>query len=160
MLENADIIIEKKQVICMMWAQIENCRVCGRLFLKDHSDYCLDCYKEIEIEFNRVVEFLKNENNHDATIEEVSANTDVQIKRITYFIREGRIFADDFPNLGYGCAYCGKLIKKQVLCNNCFEQLSSDIDRTLKKDELEQEILFNQRSNIKESQYWRLKRDK
>lgn len=141
-------------------AKLDNCRICGRLFLKDHTDYCLDCYQEIEQEFNIVSKFIKSEENRDATIEKVSESTDVSIKRITDFIRDGRIYAVDFPNLAYPCAYCGKLIKKQVLCNSCFESLASDIDQTFKKEEQVNQILSKQQSHFKEAQYWRLKKDK
>lgn len=144
----------------MQLAQLDNCRICGRLFLKDHTDYCLDCYKEIEQQFKRVVAFLKIELNRDATIEKVSESTEVSVKRIINFIRDGRIYAEDFPNLGYPCAYCGKLIKKQILCNNCFDNLSSDIDQTLKREELVNQILNKQQLHFNEEQYWRLKQDK
>lgn len=144
----------------MQSAQLENCRTCGRLFLKEHTDYCLDCYKEIELEYDRVIEFLKSDQNRDATVEKVSKSTNVSIKRITSFIQDGRIYAEDFPNLGYSCAYCGKLIKKQILCNGCFENLSSDIDQSLKQEEFVHQILRNQQTVFKESQYWRLKKEK
>jgi flagellar operon protein (TIGR03826 family) len=144
----------------MQLPELDNCRICGRLFLKDHTDYCLDCYKKIEQEFDRVVKFLKIESNRNATVEIVSENTKVSVKRINSFIREGRIYADDFPNLGYPCAYCGTLIKKQVLCNSCFENLSADIDHSLKTDALVNQILSKQRSHFIESKYWRLRQDK
>jgi hypothetical protein len=116
----------------------------------------LDCFKEIEREFDQVRRFLKNEQNRDATVETVSKCTDVSIKRITHFIRDGRIYGEDFPNLGYPCAYCGKLIKKQFLCNSCFEDLSFDIAQSIRKEELN----GNQQIPFKESQYWRVKQEK
>jgi len=114
----------------------------------------------MELEFNRVTKFLKLEQNREATVETVSKCTNVSVKRIAHFIREGRIYAEDYPNLGYPCAYCGKLIKKQLLCNSCFENLSREIDESLKKDELVNEILKNQQTTFRESQYWRLKKEK
>lgn len=130
----------------LLMPQLDNCRICGRLFLKDHTAYCLDCYKEIEQEFDRVIKFLKIEQNREATVEKVSESTDVSIKRIINFIRDGRIYAEDFPNLFYPCAYCGKQIKKEVLCNSCFNELSSDIDKSLKKEGLVNQILSKQKS--------------
>lgn len=140
--------------------ELDNCKICRRLFLKDHTDYCLNCYKEIEQEFDRVIKFLKREQNREATVERVSESTDVSVKRIINFIRDGRIYAADFPNLYYQCAYCGKPIKKEILCNSCFEELSSDIDKSLKKEELVNQILNKQASHFKETQYWRLKQEK
>jgi len=140
--------------------RLDNCRICGRLFLKDHTDYCLDCYKEVEQEFKLVVEFLINEQNRYATIEQVSESTDVSLKQIAEFMRDGRIYSEDYPNLGYPCSHCGKVIKRQVLCNDCFDQFSSEVNTTLKRDKLMDEIARKEPVSSSESQYWRLKRNK
>ena len=138
--------------------RLDNCRICGRLFLKDHTDYCLDCYKEVEQEFKDVIEFLRNTQNQNATIEEISEFTDVSIKRITEFIRDGRIFADDYPNLGYPCAHCDTVIKRQMLCDSCFERFTSDVDRSLKRDKLLDEMGNKQQGRSQNVQYWKLRK--
>ena len=124
----------------MQSGQLDNCIVCGRLFLKDHSDSCLNCYLEIEQDFKNVADFLEIEQNRYATIEEVSEGTKVSVKQITDFLRDGLIFSEDYPNLGYGCAHCDKLIKRQLLCNECFIQFSTEVNRTLKREEHFDEI--------------------
>lgn len=118
----------------MRFERLDNCKICGRLFVKEHTDICLDCYHEIEREFNRVEDFLKIEQNRLATLEIVSEQTNVSKKRIANFIRDGRIYADDFPQLGYPCKSCGTLIKRQVLCNDCYEQLVTEIKKSLHKE--------------------------
>ena len=138
--------------------RLDNCRICGKLFLKDHTDYCLDCYKEVELEFKSVIGFLKIEKNHNATIEEVSEFTEVSLKQITEFIRDGRIYAEDYPNLGYPCAHCDKVIKRQMLCDNCFNQFTTDVDKTLKRDNFFKEVENNQQVQSKSQQYWKLKK--
>jgi flagellar operon protein (TIGR03826 family) len=140
----------------MQSAQLDNCLYCGRLFVKEHSDCCLDCFKEIEIEFHVVSRFLKDEKNRAATVDWVSKCTDVPVKRIINFIRDGRIYAEDFPNLGYPCTYCGTLIKKQILCYSCFEGLSLEIEYSITKDG----VGGNRQTAYQESQYWRLKQEK
>jgi hypothetical protein len=124
----------------MQSGRLDNCIVCGRLFLKDHSDSCLDCYLEIEQDFKCVADFLEIEQNRYATIEEVSESTKVSVKQITEFLRDGLIFSEDYPNLGYGCAHCDKLIKRQLLCNGCFIQFSTEVNRTLKREKEFDEI--------------------
>ena len=123
----------------MHLGKLDNCVICGKLFLKDHSDSCLDCYLEIEHEFKCVADFLEMEQNRHATIEQVSEGTNVSVKQITEFLRDGLIFSEDYPNLGYGCTHCGKLIKRQLLCNGCFIQFSTDVNRTLKRENLLEE---------------------
>ena len=138
--------------------RLDNCRICGKLYLKDHTDYCLDCYKEVELEYKTVIGFLKIEKNRNATIEEVREFTDVSLTRIADFIREGRIYAEDYPNLGYPCAHCGKVIKRQMLCDNCFNQFTSDVDKTLKRDKLLDAMDSNQQVQSKNPQYWKLRK--
>lgn len=124
----------------MQSGRLDNCIVCGRLFLKDHSDSCLNCYLEIEQDFKSVDDFLETEQNRYATIEKVSERTKVSVKQIAEFLRDGLIFSEDYPNLGYGCAHCDKLIKRQLLCNECFIQFSTEVNRTLKKEKQFDEI--------------------
>lgn len=124
----------------MQSGQLDNCIICGRLFLKDHTDSCLECYLEKEHDFNRVADFLESDQNRFATIEEVSDFTNVSLRQIAEFLREGLIFSEDYPNLGYPCAHCGKLIKRQLLCNECFNRFSTDVNRTLNREKLLDEI--------------------
>jgi hypothetical protein len=124
----------------MQSGQLDNCIVCGRLFLKDHSDSCLDCYLEIEQDFKQVTDFLEMEQNRFATIEEVSESTKVSLKQLTEFLRDGLIFSEDYPNLGYRCAHCDKIIKRQLLCSACFSQFSTEVNRTLNRENQFDEI--------------------
>lgn len=137
--------------------QLDNCRICGTLFLKDYTDYCLDCYKEIEEEFKKVNEFMKIEANRFANIQDVSLSTNVSVKQIADFIRDGRIYADDFPNLGYPCKHCGKVIKRQILCDECFKDFSSEIDATLRNDKFFEETGRKRVRPKVNAQYWKIR---
>lgn len=135
--------------------QLDNCRICGTLFLKDYTDYCLDCYKKIEQEFKVVNEFLRIEANRFADIQDISRGTTVSVKQITDFIRDGRIYADDFPNLGYPCKHCDKVIKRQILCDDCYKEFSAELNVTLKTDEFF-EATGRKRERPKiNAQYWK-----
>lgn len=138
--------------------QLDNCRQCGSLYLKNYADYCIDCSKEVEEKYKSIAEYLKNEQNRDVTLEDVSESTGVSLKQVTDFIRDGRIYAADFPNLGYPCVHCSKLIKKQLLCVDCFNRFSTDLNQTLKRDKLENEIRNAHYSRTRESKYWRVKK--
>lgn len=136
--------------------RLANCTICGKLYLKDHTDYCLDCYKEMEQEFKIIADFLKVEENRFASIEEISTFTGVLKKRIADFIRDGRIYVEDYPNLGYGCAHCGTLIKRQMLCNNCFEEFTSEVNKTLKAEKfLEDANKPDEQAHT--ARYWKLR---
>ncbi|WP_232336701.1 flagellar protein [Planococcus lenghuensis] len=128
--------------------------------MKDHTDYCLNCFEDIEQDFKYVADFLKKEQNRYATLQEVSKAAEVSEKRIMEFIRGGRIFAEDYPNLGYECAQCGTLIKRQVLCNDCYERYSTAVDEMMTREKAKDEIRKAQHGHQNEAQYWRLKRNK
>ena len=136
--------------------RLANCTICGKLYLKDHTDYCLDCFKEMEREFKVITNFLKIEENRFASIEEVSTFTGVPEKRIAEFIRDGRIYVEDYPNLGYGCAHCGTLIQRQMLCLSCFENFTAEVDKTLKAEKL-LEDMSRQKDTAQKARYWKLK---
>ncbi|MBW9235521.1 hypothetical protein JQK62_25675, partial [Leptospira santarosai] len=91
----------------------------------------------------------------------------VSVKQVADFIRDGRIYAEDYPNLGYRCSHCDKLIKRQLLCDECFQQFSSEINQTLKRENLVDEIRNTQNKHNKQNQqstkvntaqYWQLKK--
>lgn len=136
--------------------RLANCTICGKLFLKDHTDYCLDCYKEMEQEFKIVSGFLKVEGNRFASIKEVGRLTGVQEKRIADFIRDGRIYVEDFPNLGYDCAHCGTMIQRQMLCNNCFEEFTSEVDKTMKAEKFLEDV-NKPIEEANKARYWKLR---
>lgn len=136
--------------------RLANCTICGKLYLKDHTDYCLDCYKEMEREYKLISDFLKIEENRFASIEEVSAFTGVPEKRIADFIRDGRIYVEDYPNLGYGCAHCGTLIKRQMLCASCFENFTAEVNKTLKADKFFEEA-NKPKEHAHTARYWKLR---
>lgn len=132
--------------------QLENCRNCGRLFLNGSRNYCTECYEQIESQFKIVVDFLRNDQNWNTTLDKLAASTGVPMKRIQEFLRDGRIFAEDYPQLTYPCSKCGKPIKKQVVCDQCFEQLSSEINNAIGKHQGK-----HQSTEDNEERYWRLK---
>ncbi|WP_223642436.1 TIGR03826 family flagellar region protein [Planococcus sp. 4-30] len=142
----------------MQASRLENCSICGRLFNKSYSDYCLDCYKDIEQQFKLVAEFLKAEENRRATIAEVSEAVDVSKKRIKEFIRDGRLYAADYPNLGYPCSQCGKVIKRDSLCTECATKFSTELNKSLQADQFREQMAKNPVGVSANAQYWKLRK--
>ena len=140
--------------------RLDNCTICGKLYLKNFTDHCLDCYKEIEEDFKLVEAFLRSEEHRFATLADLSEATEVPAKRITLFIREGRIYGEDFPNLGYPCAHCGEAIKRQLLCTSCYDTFSAEIHKTLKQEQLLEELASDKKPNSGAAKYWQMKQGK
>lgn len=102
-----------------------NCPRCGRLYALNFRDVCSNCIKEIELEYQTCVDYLRE--NKGANIQELSDATEVSIKTITKFIREGRISIENAPNMMYPCEVCGMLIREGHMCDSCRSRLTKDL---------------------------------
>jgi len=111
---------------------IANCPRCGKIYSRGIRDVCNSCHKEIEQEYEKCVEYLKE--NRGATIYEVSDATGVTVRQITKFIREGRISMVGTPNLSYPCESCGTLIRQGNLCDECRTRLTKQVRKVTESD--------------------------
>ena len=110
--------------------ELTNCPRCGRLFVK-HSirDVCEQCYKEEEVLFEKVYQFLRKRENRTATMAQVVEATGVSESLITKWIKIGRLQLVHFPNLGYPCELCGAMIREGKLCRECRTKLQTELKR-------------------------------
>lgn len=115
---------------------LANCSRCDRLFVKTNKDLCPVCIKEIEDEYIRCAEYLRE--HKLVSLYELSEATEVSVKQITRFIKEGRISVADFPNISYTCESCGAPIREGKLCKKCSERLNKDIKKVLEKESSEE----------------------
>ncbi len=104
---------------------LDNCPRCGRLYVKNIMDLCQPCIKELEHEYETCVNYLRE--FRGTTIQELSDATEISIKEITRFIREGRISIANAPNMMYPCEVCGTLIRDGHMCDNCRNRLRKDL---------------------------------
>lgn len=108
-----------------MQVKLEYCPRCDKLFAKGFNDICQACIKEIDQEYERCAEYLKK--NRGLTMQQLSEATEVSVRQITRFVREGRISISSLPNMSYGCDTCGVPIREGHMCINCKQRLASDI---------------------------------
>jgi flagellar operon protein (TIGR03826 family) len=128
-------------------AELMNCPKCGRLFVKSQfRDICEQCYREEEALFEKVYQFLRKRENRTATMAQVVKETGVSERLITKWIKAGRLKLVQFPNLGYPCEKCGKMIREGRICKEC----NIDLQKQLKQLEQEQQRL---RQRNKETYY-------
>lgn len=111
---------------------LANCPRCGRLFAANFRDMCPNCIKDIEHDYETCVQYLREEKG--ATIQELSEATEVSIKQITRFIREGRISVMNAPNLMYPCEVCGTLIREGHMCDSCRVRLTKELTKAGQDD--------------------------
>lgn len=109
--------------------ELSNCPKCGGLFVKNKfRDICQNCWKEEEEAYNAVYQFIRKRENRAATIHQVVDATGVDEDLILKFIKTGRLKLTQFPNLGYPCDRCGKIIQNGKICNSCAEKLRKELD--------------------------------
>ncbi|KAA8997990.1 flagellar protein [Paenibacillus spiritus] len=110
---------------------LDNCPRCGRLYVKNPSEMCQFCFKELEKQYETCVKYLRE--HRGANIQELSDATEIPIKEITRFIREGRISIANAPNMTYPCEVCGTLIREGHMCDNCRSRLTKDLTQAAKE---------------------------
>lgn len=111
---------------------IGNCPRCGKLYALNLKEMCGNCLKDIEREYECCAEFLREQKG--ATINELSEATQVSIRQITRFIKEGRISIVDAPNLSYPCEVCGALIRESNMCDSCRARLTKELRQAVSDD--------------------------
>ncbi|MGG3284514.1 TIGR03826 family flagellar region protein [Paenibacillus solani] len=102
-----------------------NCPRCGKLYTLNIRELCSDCMKVIEKEYEKCATFLREQKG--ATIHEVSEATEVSVRQITKFIKEGRISIANAPNMAYPCEVCGTLIRESNMCESCRTRLTREL---------------------------------
>ncbi|MFL8936255.1 TIGR03826 family flagellar region protein [Rossellomorea oryzaecorticis] len=111
-------------------SEITNCPRCNALFMKNKfRDVCEKCYKEDEKMYETVYQFLRKRENRAATMETIMEKTGVEEELLYKWVKKGRIQTKLFPNLGYPCDKCGKIINNGKLCQGCADSLKRDLQQ-------------------------------
>ncbi|QYK64383.1 hypothetical protein PPOLYM_00894 [Paenibacillus polymyxa] len=110
---------------------MDNCPRCGKLFIKNVRGICQNCIKEIEFEYERCVKHIRE--NKGIHMHELSEATEVSVKQITTFIREGRISIANAPNMTYPCEVCGIPIREGHMCDSCRTRLTKDLHQAVRE---------------------------
>lgn len=109
-------------------AEIRNCPSCGEFFnYTGIRDICHKCAQNEEDMYQIVYRFLRKRENRAATVERIVEATGVQEELLYKWVRKGRLHPAVFPNLGYPCDNCGRLTNKGKLCQDCTDDLKSDL---------------------------------
>ncbi|MFC0212912.1 TIGR03826 family flagellar region protein [Paenibacillus chartarius] len=128
-----------------MSLSVSNCPRCGKLFAKGLHDICPSCVKEIDLQYEKCLKYLRE--HRKCTLQELSEATEVSVKQITKFIREGRISIDNNPNMSYACELCGASITTGKMCDNCRSGLLKDANH-LKEDQARGQAQQSQEEKI------------
>ena len=115
-----------------MSLNVINCTRCGKVCMRNVSELCPACQKELDKQYELCLEHLRE--NRGLSLQELSDATEVPVKQIIRFIKEGRISIIQASNLTYPCEVCGAPITEQSICTPCRQRLQKDYS-ALKEDE-------------------------
>ncbi len=117
-------------------AEIKNCRRCRKIIMYTMGpQLCEDCKKLEEEEFQKVRKFVRD--YPGATIQEVSAATEVPQNTIHKYLKDGRLEVAENSPIAIQCEKCGARIRSGRFCAQCSASLARDMmnaGRTLVKD--------------------------
>ncbi|MFC7393837.1 TIGR03826 family flagellar region protein [Scopulibacillus cellulosilyticus] len=119
-------------------AELFNCKNCGKLFVKVTASICPSCRKIIDEKYDVVYDYIRQQENRQATVSEVHEATGVEESLIYGWVREGRLKTADFINLHYPCRTCGQMIQTGTICDNCSKQLAHELKIYEKQKEQDQ----------------------
>jgi len=104
--------------------EMTNCVRCKKLFPKIREPICEECIKKDDKLFETVREFL--DENPSSTIMKISEATGASHKRITQWLRDGRLELVDVEG-ELKCRHCGEDITTGVLCEKCHLEVSRQV---------------------------------
>jgi flagellar operon protein (TIGR03826 family) len=97
--------------------EVVNCPRCGRVFTRISKPVCPACVKEDEDTFEKVRAYVKE--NPLCSMKELSDETSVSVKRITQYIRDGRLEISHGMAGEITCTQCGRPILTGRFCEQC-----------------------------------------
>lgn len=102
-----------------------NCARCGKVFSSGGKSICPNCTKLEEDIFKVVKEYIQS--NPGSNMAQVSRETGVSIKRLTRYIREGRLEATRGMKGEVKCESCGKELLRGKFCDSCIIKMDAEI---------------------------------
>ena len=110
--------------------------------------YVKNAGKKKKQAYDTVSKYMRKRENRAATMLQVVEATGVSENLILKFIKKGKLQIAQFPNFGYPCDKCGKVIRTGRLCEGCANELRTDLKH------LEREEEFKQKQNSHKATYF------
>jgi flagellar operon protein (TIGR03826 family) len=106
--------------------EIQNCRRLRKIIMYTMGPkLCEDCKKLEEEEFQKVRKFVRE--YPGATIQEVSAATEVPQNTIHKYLKDGRLEVAENSPIAIQCEKCGARIRSGRFCAQCSASLARDM---------------------------------
>lgn len=122
---------------------LRSCTKCERAYSFDGNDLCPKCRYENDGDFKIVKEYLYD--NPGADIKAVAQETNVEIRKILQYLKEGRIsITAGSENTALNCERCDASINIGKYCNKCVNEMKKEINGAIDSSKKEQEAIESQ----------------
>jgi len=106
--------------------EVKNCRRCKRIIMWAMGpQLCEDCKKAEEEDFLKVRKFVRD--YPGASIQEVSAATEISQATIHKYLKDGRLEVSEDSPIAINCENCGARIRSGRFCVACSATLARDM---------------------------------
>lgn len=105
---------------------VKNCVRCGKMY-RPYGGHriCPDCLREEREQYDRVRTYIRK--HPKANMVEVSQKTEVPIKKIYEYLREGRITLSSESDIGLTCEKCDEPITTGRFCSRCAGEMEAEM---------------------------------
>ncbi len=111
-----------------MLNNFKKCKSCGKIFSNMGRPICPECIKKQDEEFTKVRKYIYD--NPTVKVEDVAEETEVPLKTILQFLKEGRLQLKSADGL-LACEKCGIAITTGTMCENCKKNLASALQSSV-----------------------------
>ncbi len=129
---------------------VRNCRRCGQIFNYTGNYICAHCMDLDQQDFETVREYLFEHPN--STTYQVSEATEVELRTINRFLREGRLETDNLQ-LDEGealrCEACQKKINTGRFCQECTQRMQEDFSKASRDIGAKKEVAIDESKSSK-----------
>ncbi len=108
-----------------------NCKSCGKLFVRQSSDLCIDCIRKDHTDFEKVREFLRERRKIRTSPIDVEQAVGVKRETVLRYIRDGRLLMSEITQMEITCESCGKPSRDGTICADCREKLRRDLAQAM-----------------------------
>lgn len=106
--------------------EMANCPRCGKIFSKMSKPICDDCVREEEEIFQKLKKYI--DDNPGNTLEQISEETGVSVKKIMKFMKDGRLEATKAMGKVLKCEQCGRPIVRGRFCDACVININQSVN--------------------------------
>ena len=123
---------------------VRTCRSCRKIFnYLNGPMLCPACKQALEDKFQEVKAYI--EENHGATLAQISEECDVDVQQIRQWLREERLELSSESGAALECESCGTPIKSGRFCEKCRTSMANNLQSLIKDNKASEPTLYKKK---------------